>query len=286
MPIKTHKTSHQKHPKHYVKVYWPYLPLVLIVGLALWLSYPSVARSQREVLSYTANISTVELLRATNQQRAGNGKLSLTADPQLTAAAQAKADDMVARNYWSHITPDGQAPWSFINQTGYHYEKAAENLAYGFSDSAGVVTGWLSSPEHRENLLANDYSEVGFGVAQAESYQGNSSETVVVALYGRPAEDGQPAAVLGDQTLANQETSKTVSKAQALTGGRLPWIGFFLGLLIGGGLVYLLYKHSRAVHRAVRKGERFVLKHPVWDVTILAAVALCLILSQGVGVIR
>lgn len=285
MPVKTHKTSHKKHPKHYAKVYWPYLPLVLIVGLALWLSYPSVARSQKEVLSYTTNITASGLLEATNGQRGNNNSGSLKLSNELNTAAQAKAEDMAQRDYWSHVTPDGHAPWIFIDQTGYRYEKAAENLAYGFNNSHEVITGWLNSPEHKANLLDNTYSEVGFGVVEASDYQHSGSETIVVALYGKPTTNQAPATVLGDKTVA-QEATKSISKAQALTHGRMPWVGFALGIAVGAAIVYLLIKHSVGIHRALRKGERFVLKHPVWDATVVAVIALCAILSQSVGVIR
>src|SRR5690606_33684644 len=157
-----------------------------------------------------------------------------------------------------HTTPEGQEPWHFISQAGYPYEQAAENLAYGFDNSQDTIHGWLASPEHRTNLLNEAYTEVGFGVAQAENYQGNGSETVVVAMYGRPAAAGQPGAVLGETT-GLQEITKTISKAQTLTNGQLPWIGFLLGLAIGGAVIYLIVKHSVAIHRAIRRGERFVL---------------------------
>lgn len=286
MPVKTHKANHhnKKHPKHYAKVYWPYLPLVIVVGMALWLSYPSVARSQKEVLSYSTNVSSSQLLEVTNKTRTQDSKNTLVMNDQLSTAAQAKAEDMVKRNYWSHVTPDGQAPWIFIDQTGYKYENAAENLAYGFGDSKETIKGWLNSPEHRANLLGSEYTEVGFGVANSENYQNSGSQTVVVAMYAKPASSPETAAVLGASDVT--ESTKTISKAQALTNGSLPWIGFVLGLIAGSAIVYLLVKHSVAVHRAIRKGERFVLKHPVWDITIVALIALCAILSQSVGVIR
>lgn len=282
MPVKTHKSSHKKHPKHYAKVYWPYIPLVIVVGLALWLSYPAVSRSQRGVLSYKTDITDSSLLAETNTQRTASEQTALALNPKLSQAAQAKAQDMVSRNYWSHVTPDGQAPWAFIDQTGYTYQSAAENLAYGFNNSSETIKGWLNSPEHRANLLNNQYSEVGFGIVEAPNYMGTGPETVVVALYGKPAAAGQTASVLGDKTnLA--ASSKTISKAQTLTNGSLPWVGLILGTLIGISAAFLLVKHSVAVHRAVRKGERFVLKHPVWDATIIAVIALCAILGQGVG---
>lgn len=284
MPVKTHKSSHKKVPKHYAKVYWPYIPLVIVVGLALWLSYPAVSRSQRGVLSYTTDITSVSLLETTNEQRANEQQPTLALNDQLSQAAQAKANDMASRDYWSHTTPDGKTPWDFIDQVGYPYQTAAENLAYGFNSSSETTKGWLNSPEHRKNLLDSSYSQVGFGIAEAPNFQGTGPETIVVALYATPSQTGQSAAVLGDTTPL--EATKNISKAQTLTNGSLPWVGLVLGLLIGIGLAFLVIKHSVGIHRTIRKGEKFVLRHPVWDATVVAAIALCSILSQSVGVIR
>lgn len=281
MPVKPRHTA-QKHPKHYAKVYWPYLPLVIIMGAALWLAYPSVSRSQRGVLSYATNVNISGLLESTNNERQTNNQSQLAISPKLNQAAQAKAEDMVARNYWSHDTPEGQKPTIFADVVGYGFDSVAENLAYGFNDSSQAVKGWLNSPSHRGNLLNGNYTEVGFGIAESPNYLGKGPETVVVAMYGKPANGERQ--VLSE--VQSAESSKSISKAQTLTGGKMPWITLLVGFVAGAGLVYLVIKHSVAIHRAIRKGEKFILKHPVWDVTILALIILCVLLSQSTGVIR
>jgi cell division septation protein DedD len=105
---------------------------------------------------------------------------------QLDNAAQAKANDMAARNYWSHDTPDGQSPWTFFTAAGYEYQTAGENLAYGFDTSLNTVNAWMNSPGHRANILNTTYTEVGFGIANAADYQGTGPETIVVAEYASP----------------------------------------------------------------------------------------------------
>src|SRR5690606_34410957 len=120
----------------------------------------------------------------TNTQRTANGLTGLTLNGQLNAAAQAKADDMAARDYWSHNTPEGDAPWVFIVNAGYQYQTAGENLAYGFLNSTATVKGWMDSPGHRANILNGSYKEVGFGIANSANYQGTGPETIVVAMYG------------------------------------------------------------------------------------------------------
>lgn len=288
MPVKTHKTA-KKHPHHYAKVYWPYLPLVLLIGLGIWLGHPLVERSQRGVLAYSTNVTTANLLIDSNQVRTKNGQSQLHLNEQLNAAAQAKAQDMVDQDYWSHITPDRRTPWTFIDAAGYNYQKAGENLAYGFTDSDDVIKGWLNSPTHKANMLDSNYQEVGFGIATSDNFQGKGPETVIVALYGTPAEASIiDSGVAGFNTSQSNlaETNKTITMAQTLTGGRAPWITFALGLAAGIALAVLVLKNSVLIHRTIKKGERFVLKHPIIDLTVIAFVAFCAVLSQSVGLIR
>lgn len=295
MPVKTRKHQTKRYPKHYTKVYWPYLPLVLILGIGLFLGNSLVNKSQRGVLSYSTNVSGVALLQATNKERAADNKTTLNLNQQLTNAAQAKADDMVKRNYWSHYTPDSKAPWVFIDTAGYQYQKAGENLAYGFANSQETISGWMNSPSHKENVLDPTYREVGFGIANSENYQTSGPETIVVAMYGNPVGGIQPvtapSVVLSSQavTTAKPVTEpqvKSISKAQALTGGRAPWITLIIGLIGGIALAYLLFKHALGIRKAIKQGERFVLHHPVIDITVVCVIVVCVLLSQGVGFIR
>lgn len=271
------------------------MPLLLIVGLMILVSFsrPSIHRSS--VLSYATDVTTQDLLKDTNQQRRANQVADLRLNSKLSAAAQTKAADMANRNYWNHSTPDGLAPWVFIAKAGYNYQKAGENLAYGFTNSRDTVIGWMNSPSHRENLLDRDYLDVGFGYANAANYQGKGPETIVVAMYGTPritltptSSTGIPLGTHFDTTsrLATQPQSKGVVMAQVLTGGNWPWVD---GLLLAGmlmGLVIILGRHSLSLHRAIKRGERFVLKHPLFDITIISFIGLCIMLSQTAGFIK
>lgn len=177
--------NHHRHSKPYLKVYWPYVPMFFIVLAGLIFGSPQTGVNGN-VLAYATEMSSGGLLSSTNAQRAAQGKAGLAINGALTSAAQAKANDMVARNYWSHNTPDGQAPWVFMDNAGYQYLKAGENLAYGFANSSDTVTGWMNSPSHRENMLDGEYTEVGFGFTNSPNYVNNGQQTVVVAMYGKP----------------------------------------------------------------------------------------------------
>lgn len=198
-----HKASHRSHRSNrtqrssFLIKRLKYFPAVIITLAAsfLWVQpHTPFMGNTRDVLAYATNVSIAGLLSATNAQRSANGVSSLTENSKLNAAAQAKANDMVTRDYWSHQTPDGKQPWVFITNAGYQYLSAGENLAYGFMTSSGTVTGWMNSPPHKANLLSVNFTEVGFGIANSPNYVGNGPQTVVVAMYGKPQAASSPVA--------------------------------------------------------------------------------------------
>lgn len=190
---------HHKSSKHYAKTYWPYLPMLLVVAFGFVLN--SFWNGGSGVLSYATAVDQTSLLQETNIQRSQNSRGALALNGSLQQAAQDKANDMAARNYWSHATPEGKQPWQFIAAAGYGYTTAGENLAYGFDSSATTISGWMNSPSHRDNLLSGNFKEVGFGIANNPNFQGEGEQTIVVAMYAAPkvaaavaAQKAEPAA--------------------------------------------------------------------------------------------
>ena len=121
-----------------------------------------------------------EFVDQTNMYREEAGLAPLKENDQLTAAAEAKVEDMVANNYWDHFRPsDGKAPWDFVDEAGYHYKVAGENLARGFRTAGGITQAWMASPAHAANLLSAKYQDVGF--ASAYSYD-QSGERVILTV--------------------------------------------------------------------------------------------------------
>ena len=273
--------THQKRSNHFMKTYWPYLPLLLVVGVGFMVNS---LLSRPQVLGYATDTTVYGLLNDTNNQRLQYGDTALTLSDKLAQAAQAKANDMASRNYWSHNTPDNKEPWVFIDNTGYAYDAAGENLAYGFSSSKQTVTAWMNSPEHRTNILNNAYSEVGFGIANSVNYQSSGQETIVVALYAHPAPISIPAPQAAKSTVAPVAETK-VTRVQLATNGA----SWMLYLVVGATCLmagFIAQKHSRAWHRRVKKGEKFILSHPLLDITLVAFVMIGYILAQTAGFIQ
>ncbi|MDQ3065416.1 MAG: CAP domain-containing protein [bacterium] len=205
----------KKQKNNGVKSVARFLPAFLIALSATILSaQPSAFRPQsvpNQVLSYATNVSISGLLSSTNTQRTNNGVKKLTINSKLNSAAQAKANDMVAKDYWSHVSPDGKQPWWFITNAGYSYTSAGENLAYGFLTSSDTVTGWMNSPSHRSNLLSSGFTEVGFGFANSADYVNDGKQTVVVAMYAKPQASAPVASTTPTKKSSTPKTAPAIT---------------------------------------------------------------------------
>jgi hypothetical protein len=125
------------------------------------------------------------LVDLTNEDRSADSLGTLSINTKLQAAAQAKADDMAAKGYFAHTSPDGRTSWSWFKDAGYSFSYAGENLAVDFSDSKDVEDAWMNSPTHRANILNGKFTEIGIATAEGE-YQGKKA-IFVVQMFGRPS---------------------------------------------------------------------------------------------------
>ena len=134
------------------------------------------------LLGDSIDISTEQLLNLTNRDRQQQHLSALKIDSTLAQAASLKADYMFQKNFWAHNGPDGITPWYFFKKVGYTYIYAGENLARGFTDSGEVITAWMNSPTHRENMLSPNYTDVGFAIKKGKLL--GEDTTLVVEMFG------------------------------------------------------------------------------------------------------
>jgi uncharacterized protein YkwD len=98
-----------------------------------------------------------------NQARADAGCNPLKVEPPLTTAATGHSDDMAARKYFDHTTPEGVSFDERIKAAGYPLP-SAENIARGQKNAEQVMKDWLNSPGHRANILNCTYKVIGVGL--------------------------------------------------------------------------------------------------------------------------
>ncbi len=155
-------------------------------------------------LPFLAAVIQSEVIEHTNEARVAEGGGALAENALLTAAAYAKAADMAEKGYFAHVGPNGKEPWEWLQEIGYDYRAAGENLAVRFVDSRDVVNAWMDSPTHRANIVKPIYTEIGIGVADG-MYKGEKA-TYVVQYFGTPRQglfEGQGAALTATQSFYN-----------------------------------------------------------------------------------
>ena len=161
-------------------------PSTLFIISFLLISYQFVIQAFSflpvRVLGYAANISVSDVISMTNQKRTEQGLNSLNYSADLERAAKAKGEDMLTKDYWAHVAPDGTQPWKFFTDVGYKYRYAGENLARDFTNASSTVDAWMASPSHRENLLSSKYTDIG--VAVVEGDLNGVDTTIIIQLFG------------------------------------------------------------------------------------------------------
>ena len=232
--------AHNDYRPHLIR--WPSLLLLIFAIIAFQLCYNFFKTGS--VLGQSTEIIAGQLLEATNQERRAYGESPLRVSTQLSNAAAMKADDMFAQQYWAHVAPDGTTPWQWFDRIGYDYSSAGENLAKGFHSSAGVVTAWMNSDDHKDNVLNTSYSEVGFAIRSG--VLNGEETTVVVALYGAPKSAVAASAASSETVLAAQDESLSLISRigigiQSMTPALLGSIVLF-GLLTTVALVAHAYR--------------------------------------------
>ena len=140
-------------------------------GISILLLLALAAVGITSVLAIDTQQAEQELIILTNVDRTSNGVPALVPDEALKDVARFRSEDMVTRDYFSHlIPPDGHQVFDILKQRGISYLRAGENLARNNSpDHITVQTveqAFLNSPSHRAILLCPDYTNLGTGVAE------------------------------------------------------------------------------------------------------------------------
>src|ERR1035437_52496 len=139
--------------------------LIIFAILAFETGYVVQTKIVFQKTNFLASVLPGTLVALANQDRTASGIGGVTEDTLLDKAAQAAAEDMAAKGYFAHVSPDGKSPWYWLDSVGYHYSYAGENLAVDFTDSSEVEVAWMNSPTHRANIEKPQYTKVGIGVA-------------------------------------------------------------------------------------------------------------------------
>lgn len=141
---------------------------VFVVAVAGTVLAPMAAARGRRCADAHAPIAAArraQLQRAVvcliNAQRRERGLPGLREDPRLNRSAQGWTNVMVSHRDFTHGADFG----SRITAVGFHWSSVGENIATGFRTPTSVVTAWMASTGHCQNILNPSYRYVGTGVS-------------------------------------------------------------------------------------------------------------------------
>lgn len=153
------------------------LALLLTLLLALppaWAQWRVISHPRGRVRIQHLQKIESRIYQLTNLERRKRHLPPLDKDEALVKTARAHSDDMLVRDYFSHVDPDGKAPQDrVIPAYSRTIARVGENIwgghGYDYSDTKliarVIVDSWMASPGHRANLLNPNFNYVGVGVS-------------------------------------------------------------------------------------------------------------------------
>lgn len=109
-----------------------------------------------------------QVVEAINVVRQEHGLHPLTPDECLSTAAQGHANDMARNPGMVHTGSDGSLGGDRMRRAGYDWRQWGEVVGWGFDGNASeMMRWWLNSPDHRDQLLDPDVSDIGVGYVNA-----------------------------------------------------------------------------------------------------------------------
>jgi uncharacterized protein YkwD len=167
-------------------IYIPPTPVVVPVATPVTATKDTTATKTETKLELVISAGMAgEILKYTNKERASQLLSNLSLNNRLNKVATKKVDDLFAKEYFEHISPNGEGASDLARDIGYEYLIIGENLAMGIFDSGQeIVQAWMDSPGHRANILNNKYTEIGIAV-RVDDYKGVST-LIAVQIFAKP----------------------------------------------------------------------------------------------------
>lgn len=111
-------------------------------------------------------------LHVTNAVRALHGQPPLSYCEKAARSARLHSEDMAARGYFNHNTPEGVTSSQRMKNQGIRYSTCGENIAAGYLNAFELVDGWYNSSGHRSNMLSGGFDYLGVGIAKSDDGYG------------------------------------------------------------------------------------------------------------------
>ncbi len=140
-------------------------------------------QEEKNYFDGTAPEEVWDVLRLTNAEREDENLSLLTLNQDLTDGASVRAVEI--EETFGHTRPNGESCFTVLNES---YTATGENIAAGQNSASSVVTDWMNSTGHRENILSGSFTKLGVGYAQdslkyygyywVQMFGGTSNDTI------------------------------------------------------------------------------------------------------------
>lgn len=170
-----------------IKTKYNYSKTWLVVLIASLIISILILWPQAAKLTTTANqtilIDTERIIELSNFEREKESLGNIRFNPELMKLAKIRAEDMKNKNYFDHFDPDGNGLKYFLKQIDYNYLIVGENLAINFKNNDRVITAWMNSETHRQNIMNPLFDEIG--VYQDTIKTKNGDRPIIVMILGK-----------------------------------------------------------------------------------------------------
>ena len=167
----------------------------LVVSLVAAVAAVGAAAATPTSAHRAARVSALEsgVLQQLNRIRAQHGLTPLHLNAKLSAAATQHSREMGFDGYFAHNSHDGTEFWKRIERwyspSGYGYWSVGENLLWSSPDvdPQRALDLWMHSPEHRANILAPRWREIGVSAVHLVSAPGTYhglAVTIITTDFG------------------------------------------------------------------------------------------------------
>jgi len=168
------------------------LRLLLVVSLLGGAAAPvaSTAPTQRQQAVAALDAGVLDRLNAI---RVAHGLTPLRLNASLSAAAAFHSRELAAAGYFSHDSADGTVFWKRIERWYAQPRSGSwtvgENLLWSSPaiDASHALSFWMSSPEHRANILDPSWREIGVAAVHVDRAGGvyhDRPVTIITTDFG------------------------------------------------------------------------------------------------------
>ena len=157
--------------------------LALVTGLVV-LALPATAPSAPSHSKVALNSLESGVLQDLNQIRAEHHLVPLTVSVPLTLSSKQHSIEMAEDGYFDHASHDGTSFWKRIShwypESSFKYWSVGENLLWSSPgvDASRALDTWMTSSEHRANILSPNWREIGVSAVHVTAAPGT--------YHGRP----------------------------------------------------------------------------------------------------